>query len=503
MKKINISILSIIALASTAYGCSAKANKDVSFKNEQNNQITMNQEITNDNDTTKNSPNTCEHERVIHYDRVNPSLNKSGHIEFFYCVDCHKSFYDADLQNEVPNSNLGLDNIQDGRYISPVTGTFSLLNQNIKDYLDAKEDRDIITALRANTPFNDQRERTIIWHDNNNGPYTVEVAKDRMFTSFKSYEADGIKFTFDSTFIPGETYFYRVKDHSNNYIMNDLSFRIDDSYSLRTMYVEGVSNVRDIGGWTAKNGKKVQYGKIYRGGNFNNITAKGKETLMDAMGVKNEIDLRTNGTQKVVDSRMTYNKCGMWQYTMIIPDFQMWNDDYSGSVRGMEEKLGENTIYFLPYLSGERSPHNDVNARGAFVGLAINSTRQEMSLAVLEGVSFALRDCVEIARKEGVVIPKSTLCGGGAKSSLWQKILANVLNMDICLLETEQGPSYGGAMLAMVANKEYATIEDAVNALVKVRKVIKPDPEIVAKYEKKYQTFKQISPNLKDIYKIL
>lgn len=178
-------------------------------------------------------------------------------------------------------------------------------------------------------------------------------------------------------------------------------------------------------------------------------------------------------------------------------------DDYAGSVRGMDEKLGENTIYFLPYLSGERSPHNDVNARGAFVGLAINSTSKEMSLAVLEGVSFALRDCVEIARSEGIVIPKSTLCGGGAKSALWQKILANILNMDICLLETEQGPSYGGAMLAMVANKEYATIEDAVNALVKVRKVIKPDPILVEKYERKYQTFKKIYPNIKDIYKIL
>ena len=177
--------------------------------------------------------------------------------------------------------------------------------------------------------------------------------------------------------------------------------------------------------------------------------------------------------------------------------------DYSGAVSDMEPKLGKNSIYFLPYLSGERSPHNDVDARGAFVGLQINSTRQEMSLSVLEGVSFALRDCLEIARQEGVVIEKSTLCGGGAKSKLWQKILANVLNIDICLLETEQGPSYGAAILAMVANKEYRSLEDAVKALVKVKKVIKPNPELVALYEKKYQTFKKIYPALKDIYKIL
>ena len=177
------------------------------------------------------------------------------------------------------------------------------------------------------------------------------------------------------------------------------------------------------------------------------------------------------------------------------------SEDYSGAVKGMENMVGENNVFFLPYLSGERSPHNDVNARAAFIGMRANTTKEEMSLAVLEGVSFALRDCVEIARNAGVTINKTTLCGGGAKSKLWQQILADILDADVCLLNTEQGPSFGGAILAMVANKEYKDVKEACDSIIKVKEVIHPRKDIVAKYNKKYEIFKQLYPALKDIYK--
>lgn len=100
---------------------------------------------------------------------------------------------------------------------------------------------------------------------------------------------------------------------------------------------------------------------------------------------------------------------------------------------------------------GERSPHNDPASRGAFVGLRMDTPRAALTQAVLEGVAFAIRDCVEIARAQGVKIKASTLCGGGAKSPLWREILANVLGIPLTLPQTEQGPGYGGAMLAAVA----------------------------------------------------
>ena len=115
------------------------------------------------------------------------------------------------------------------------------------------------------------------------------------------------------------------------------------------------------------------------------------------------------------------------------------------------EKLGRNHVYFLPYLMGERSPINDTNARGTFIGMTMDNTRADLTQAVLEGVAFAIRDSLEVARAIGIDIKKSTICGGGAKSPLWRTIFANVCNIEIESIAAEEGPGYGGAMLAMVA----------------------------------------------------
>ena len=165
-----------------------------------------------------------------------------------------------------------------------------------------------------------------------------------------------------------------------------------------------------------------------------------------------------------------------------------------------ENKLGENTVYFLPYLMGERSPHNDVNARGAFIGMRPDTTKAEMSLAVLEGVAFALKDCVEIACANGVKVDKTNICGGGAKSTLWKKIIANVLNAEVRSLQTEQGPAYGAAILAMVGVGEYASVKEATEKLVKIDSTLSPEPELVKKYEKRYQVFQKLYPNLKTVF---
>ena len=150
----------------------------------------------------------------------------------------------------------------------------------------------------------------------------------------------------------------------------------------------------------------------------------------------------------------------------------------------------------LPYLTGERCPHNDVDARGAFIGLSMNTTREDMSLAVLEGVAYALRDCVEAG---GVKIDKAVLCGGGAVSKVWQTVLANILGADIYLTETEQGPSMGGALLAMTACGEYATVYEAADATVKKTLAVACDPVLTAAYEKGYAVYRQLYPALKRI----
>ena len=165
-----------------------------------------------------------------------------------------------------------------------------------------------------------------------------------------------------------------------------------------------------------------------------------------------------------------------------------------------EEKLGRNHVFFLPYLMGERSPINDVNARGCFVGMTMDSTRADLTQAVLEGVAFAIRDSLEVARSLGLDIPRTKLCGGGAKSPLWRRIFANVLGIPLEMVKTEQGPGYGGAMLAMVGCGVYPSVQAASDALVELASVTEPDPELSARYEAQYQKFRKIYPAMKDIF---
>lgn len=175
--------------------------------------------------------------------------------------------------------------------------------------------------------------------------------------------------------------------------------------------------------------------------------------------------------------------------------------DYAGEQLPItEDKLGKNHVYFLPYLMGERSPINDTNARATFIGMTMDTTRADLTQAVLEGVAFAIRDSVEVAKSLGISVTSSMICGGGAKSPLWKRIMANVLNIPLNSPASEQGPGMGGAMLAMVACGEYATVQDACNAIVSVASTVEPEPELAALYEKRYQQFRQIYPACKNLF---
>lgn len=182
-----------------------------------------------------------------------------------------------------------------------------------------------------------------------------------------------------------------------------------------------------------------------------------------------------------------------------------WMDDIVGTKAYEEEqakiiKLGENNVFFLPYLMGERSPHNNLNARGTFIGMTMDTSREDMTQAVLEGVAFAIRDSFEVAKSLGIKIERTKICGGGAKSPLWKKMIANVLNLKVDVIEIEEGPAYGGALLAAVACGEFTSIEEATSKVVKVMDTIEPEEELVARYEERYNRFKKIYPAVKDLY---
>ena len=201
-----------------------------------------------------------------------------------------------------------------------------------------------------------------------------------------------------------------------------------------------------------------------------------------------------NGAYHLMGCMLSAASCNKW-----------WMDEIIGTKDYAKEqeqivKLGENHVYYLPYLMGERSPYNNPNARATFIGMTMDTTRADMTQAVLEGVAFALRDSFEVAKSLGMKIERTKICGGGAKSPLWKRIIANVLNVKVDVLETEEGPSLGGAMLAAVACGEYACVEEAAAKIVKVVDTVEPEPGLAAKYEARYQQFKNIYPACRELF---
>ncbi|MCI9379766.1 MAG: xylulokinase [Dorea sp.] len=182
-----------------------------------------------------------------------------------------------------------------------------------------------------------------------------------------------------------------------------------------------------------------------------------------------------------------------------------WNEDILKTKDFAAEqanitKLGENQVFYLPYLMGERSPHNNPDARAMFIGMSMDTTREDMTQAVLEGVTFGLRDSLEVAKSLGIKIERTKICGGGAKSPLWKKILANIMNLKVDVIESEEGPALGGAMLAAVGCGEYPDVETIAEKVVKVVDTVEPEPELVEKYEERYQKFRKIYPTVKELF---
>ena len=204
-----------------------------------------------------------------------------------------------------------------------------------------------------------------------------------------------------------------------------------------------------------------------------------------------------DGYYHLMGCMLSAASCNKWWMEDILK-----TEDFAGEQAGIK-KQGKNNVYFLPYLMGERSPHNDPSARGTFIGLTMDTTREDMTQAVLEGVTFGLRDSFEVAKSLGIQIERTKICGGGAKSPLWRQMVADIFNLKVDIIESEEGPGYGAAILAAVGCGEYASVQEAADKLVKVVKTIEPDPETAALYEEKYQKFRQIYPAVKGLFPIL
>ncbi|WP_394920913.1 xylulokinase [uncultured Robinsoniella sp.] len=379
------------------------------------------------------------------------------------------------------------------------------------DYLNEVIGKDKLSQYTANIAFAGFTAPKILWVKNNEPDNFARIKKIMLPKDYLAYKLSGA-FCTDVSDASGMLIF-DVKNKCWSKEMLDICGITEDQVAKIYESYEVVGTLKpDV----ARELGLPETVKVVAGAGDNAAAAVGTGTVGDGMC---NISLGTSGTifisskdfgvdehnalhafahadghYHLMGCMLSAASCNKW-----------WMDDIIGTKEYAKEqseitKLGENNVFFLPYLMGERSPHNNPSARGTFIGMTMDTTRADMTQAVLEGVAFAIRDSFEVAKSLGIHIERTKICGGGAKSPLWKKIVANVLNIKVDVIASEEGPGLGGAMLAAVACGEYKNVEEAAAAIVRVVDTIEPTPEIAAKYEEKYKKFVKIYPTVKDLF---
>lgn len=160
--------------------------------------------------------------------------------------------------------------------------------------------------------------------------------------------------------------------------------------------------------------------------------------------------------------------------------------------------VGADRLLYLPYLMGERTPHLDPNARGMFFGLSAIHGKSHMLRAVLEGVAYSLRDCVEVFREMNINVNDMMACGGGGTSPLWRQMLADLYACDVKTVASKEGPALGVGILALTGSGVYSSVQEACANIIKTDKVQAPINDNIPKYEKYYQLYREIYPAIKE-----
>ncbi len=379
------------------------------------------------------------------------------------------------------------------------------------DYLNNEIGKETLSKYTANISFTGFTAPKILWVKNKEPENFAKIEKIMLPKDYIAYKLTGVHCT-DVSDASGMLIF-DVKNRCWSKEMCDICGVKEEQLAKVYESYESVGTVLPEIAAELGIGENV---KVAAGAGDNAAAAVGTGTVGDGMC---NISLGTSGTVFISSKNFGVDKFNaLHSFAHADGSYHLmgcmlsaascnkwWMDEIIGTKEYAEEqkainKLGENKVFFLPYLMGERSPHNNPNARGTFIGMTMDTTRADMTQAVLEGVAFALRDSFGVAKDLGIKIERTKICGGGAKSPLWKKIIANVLNIKVDVLESEEGPSMGGAMLAAVACGEYASVEEIAGKLVKVVDTVEPDAELAAKYEARYQQFKKIYPAVKALF---
>lgn len=382
------------------------------------------------------------------------------------------------------------------------------------EYLNNAIGKDRLSSYTANIAFAGFTAPKILWLKNNEADNFNKIKKIMLPKDYINYKLTGI-FSTDYSDASGML-LLDVKNKCWSKEMIDICDikeemlpKLYESYEVVGTLKEDIANKFDldkevivVAGAGDNAAAAIGTATVFDGacnislGTSGTIFISNDEFKVDKYNALHSFD-HASGKYHLMGCMLSAASCNKWFAEEILK-----TNDYNELQKDItDEMLGNNNIYFLPYLMGERSPINDTDARGTFIGIDMHNNQRDMYLAVLEGVAFSIRDSFEVAKELGIDIKESMICGGGSKSPLWRKIIANVLGIRLALPISEEGPGYGGAMLAMVGNKEYKSVEECARELIKIKAYEEPNKELILRYEEKYQKYKKIYPTLKELFK--
>ncbi|MCL1844491.1 MAG: xylulokinase [Defluviitaleaceae bacterium] len=381
------------------------------------------------------------------------------------------------------------------------------------DYLNNEIGRDVLLANSANIALTGFTAPKILWVKDNEPEIFAKVKKIMLPKDYIAYKLSGV-FCTDYSDASGMLLLDVKKQDWSDKMLNIVGVTREQLPKLYHSY-EAVGTVTAAA--ASETGLSTAT-KIVAGGGDQAVGAVGSGIVSEGMC---SVSLGTSGVLFVAADNFAVDtspaaihafchSTGRYHFmgvTLAAAGSNKWwceeilqTTDY-GVEQKKIDKIGTNPVFFLPYLSGERTPHNDSTARGAFVGMNATTTRADMTQAVLEGVSFSLRDILTRVRDLGANVTTARIIGGGAKSPLWCQMIADILRLKVEKMQSEEGPAFGAAILAMVGAGVYKNVEEACSALIEITETFVPNETAAASYDKRYPIYTSLYTALKDSFR--
>jgi len=380
------------------------------------------------------------------------------------------------------------------------------------DYLNEVISIDSLLKYTGNIALTGLTAPKILWVKENEPEVFKKIKKIMLPKDYLVYKLSG-SFASDVSDLSGTLYF--------NPLTKTYSSEMLKILDINETILPSINESYDIVG-TLKNDIKTTLNlksdvSLIIGGGDQAVGAIGVGVIKDG---ECSISLGTSGvifvsSDKFVTDRISYFQSyshanGAYHIMAVMLNaagaIKWWNEsvletfNYEDYYKRVAASKKEENLFFLPYLTGERAPINDPFAKGVIYGLGIHHKKCDIDRAIVEGVTFAIKDSFELIKKLGIEIKQVRLTGGGAKSDFWAQLIADVLDVKVVKITVEEGPALGAAILAMVGCKEYQNIQEACDRIVKVGKSFIPSIDNVKIYKNKYIEYAKMYPIIKKLF---